>query len=151
MWCIGFQKAPEEQTILGGQTLSFKSWWLPHLLVPNSVYIYVLFCFADLVLKDKVFVYDIARQRIGWANYDCKYNLYSHVIWETLVVGYSSSEMNLYFVLTGSMSVNVSVTSGKDIVNSGQPCLNISKRGMFLRFFFSILLALFLYIFFSLT
>ncbi|XP_020883870.1 aspartic proteinase-like protein 2 isoform X1 [Arabidopsis lyrata subsp. lyrata] len=92
MWCIGFQKAPEEQTILG-----------------------------DLVLKDKVFVYDLARQRIGWANYDC------------------------------SMSVNVSVTSGKDIVNSGQPCLNISTREILLRFFFSILVALLLCIFFSLT
>lgn len=73
MWCIGFQKAPEEQTILGGQTLSFKNGCLPNSSCFNSVYISVLFCFADLVLKDKVFVYDLARQRIGWANYDCKY------------------------------------------------------------------------------
>ena len=29
--------------------------------------------FADLVLKDKIFVYDLARQRIGWTNYDCKF------------------------------------------------------------------------------
>lgn len=29
---------------------------------------------ADLVLKDKIFVYDLAHQRIGWANYDCKFN-----------------------------------------------------------------------------
>lgn len=29
--------------------------------------------FADLVLKDKIFVYDLANQRIGWANYDCKF------------------------------------------------------------------------------
>ncbi|ANM61443.1 Eukaryotic aspartyl protease family protein [Arabidopsis thaliana] len=92
MWCIGFQKAPEEQTILG-----------------------------DLVLKDKVFVYDLARQRIGWASYDC------------------------------SMSVNVSITSGKDIVNSGQPCLNISTRDILIRLFFSILFGLLLCIFFSLT
>lgn len=27
---------------------------------------------ADLVLKDKIVVYDLAGQRIGWANYDCK-------------------------------------------------------------------------------
>ncbi|CAL1374170.1 unnamed protein product [Linum trigynum] len=40
-WCIGFMKL-QGQTILG-----------------------------DLVLKDKVFVYDLIRQRIGWANYDC--------------------------------------------------------------------------------
>ncbi|XP_010505214.1 PREDICTED: aspartic proteinase-like protein 2 isoform X1 [Camelina sativa] len=92
MWCIGFKIAPEEQTILG-----------------------------DLVLKDKVFVYDLARQRIGWTNYDC------------------------------SMSVNVSVTSGKDIVNSGQPCLTISTRNILLRFLFSMLLTLLLCIFFSLT
>lgn len=26
---------------------------------------------GDLFLKDKIFVYDLANQRIGWANYDC--------------------------------------------------------------------------------
>ncbi|KAF5937662.1 hypothetical protein HYC85_025168 [Camellia sinensis] len=42
-WCIGFQKMQGQQiTILG-----------------------------DLVLKDKIVVYDVAGQRIGWANYDC--------------------------------------------------------------------------------
>ncbi|PON56146.1 Aspartic peptidase [Parasponia andersonii] len=62
LWCIGFQKVQGGITILG-----------------------------DLVLKDKIFVYDIAHQRIGWANYDC------------------------------SMSVNVSVTSSKDeYINAGQ-------------------------------
>lgn len=29
--------------------------------------------FADLVLKDKIVVYDLAHQRIGWTNYDCKF------------------------------------------------------------------------------
>uniref|UniRef100_A0A6M2EI16 Peptidase A1 domain-containing protein n=1 Tax=Populus davidiana TaxID=266767 RepID=A0A6M2EI16_9ROSI len=43
MWCIGFQKV-QGVTILG-----------------------------DLILKDKIFVYDLVRQRIGWANYDCKF------------------------------------------------------------------------------
>ncbi|GAA0179122.1 aspartic protease [Lithospermum erythrorhizon] len=42
-WCIGFQKIQGQGiTILG-----------------------------DLVLKDKIVVYDVANQRIGWANYDC--------------------------------------------------------------------------------
>lgn len=42
-WCIGFQKIPGQGiTILG-----------------------------DLVLKDKIFIYDLANQRIGWTNYDC--------------------------------------------------------------------------------
>lgn len=27
---------------------------------------------ADLVLKDKIFVYDLANMRMGWADYDCK-------------------------------------------------------------------------------
>ncbi|XP_065856505.1 aspartic proteinase 36 isoform X2 [Euphorbia lathyris] len=61
LWCIGFQRVQGGVTILG-----------------------------DLVLKDKIFVYDLARQRIGWANYDC------------------------------SSSVNVSVTSSKDFINAGQ-------------------------------
>ncbi|XP_054800488.1 aspartic proteinase 36-like isoform X2 [Prosopis cineraria] len=55
MWCIGFQKAQDGVTILG-----------------------------DVVLKDKIFVYDLAHQRIGWTNYDC------------------------------SLSVNVSLTTSKD-------------------------------------
>ncbi|KAI5316421.1 hypothetical protein L3X38_036128 [Prunus dulcis] len=42
VWCIGFQKAQGGVTILG-----------------------------DLVLKDKIIVYDLALQRIGWGNYDC--------------------------------------------------------------------------------
>ncbi|KAL6516724.1 hypothetical protein OROGR_020029 [Orobanche gracilis] len=43
VWCIGVQKIQGQGiTILG-----------------------------DLVLKDKIVVYDLAGQRIGWANYDC--------------------------------------------------------------------------------
>ncbi|KAK8520623.1 hypothetical protein V6N12_004557 [Hibiscus sabdariffa] len=43
VWCIGFQKMEGQSiTILG-----------------------------DLVLKDKIFVYDLAKQRIGWKSYDC--------------------------------------------------------------------------------
>ncbi|KAL0336945.1 UNVERIFIED_CONTAM: Aspartic proteinase-like protein 2 [Sesamum calycinum] len=55
-----------------------------------------VFLYPDLVLKDKIFVYDLAHQRIGWADYDC------------------------------SLSVNVSITSGKDeYVNAGQ--LSVSR------------------------
>lgn len=43
VWCIGFQTIPNQGiTILG-----------------------------DLVLKDKIIVYDLGGQRIGWADYDC--------------------------------------------------------------------------------
>ncbi|KAG8374186.1 hypothetical protein BUALT_Bualt11G0104800 [Buddleja alternifolia] len=63
MWCMGFVKVSNQGTTILG----------------------------DLVLKDKIFVYDLAHQRIGWADYDC------------------------------SLSVNVSITSGKDeYVNAGQ-------------------------------
>ncbi|XP_030453784.1 aspartic proteinase 36 isoform X2 [Syzygium oleosum] len=75
LWCIGFEKAQEGVSILG-----------------------------DLVLKDKIFVYDLARQRIGWAPYDC------------------------------SMSVNVSVTSGKDeFINAGQLSMSSFSRDMLLE------------------
>ncbi|KAL4560444.1 hypothetical protein LXL04_032595 [Taraxacum kok-saghyz] len=40
--CIGFQKANNGISVLG-----------------------------DLVLKDKIFVYDLSRNRIGWTDYDC--------------------------------------------------------------------------------
>ncbi|KAE9589140.1 putative aspartic peptidase A1 family, xylanase inhibitor [Lupinus albus] len=41
MWCLGFHKS-QDITILG-----------------------------DVILKDKLFVYDLAKQRIGWTNYNC--------------------------------------------------------------------------------
>ncbi|KAF9680202.1 hypothetical protein SADUNF_Sadunf06G0096700 [Salix dunnii] len=72
IWCIGFQKV-QGVSILG-----------------------------DLVLKDKIFVYDLVRQRIGWANYDC------------------------------SLSVNVSVTSSKDFINAGQLSVSSSSRDIML-------------------
>ncbi|KAL6519360.1 hypothetical protein OROGR_018680 [Orobanche gracilis] len=63
MWCMGFIKVGSKGTTILG----------------------------DLVLKDKIFVYDLAHQRIGWADYEC------------------------------SLSVNVSLTSGRDeYVNAGQ-------------------------------
>ncbi|KAH0866579.1 hypothetical protein HID58_083790, partial [Brassica napus] len=72
IWCIGFQRMSHRRiTILG-----------------------------DLVLKDKVVVYDLVRQRIGWAEYDC------------------------------SLEVNVSATRGgrsKDVISTGQWRENISQ------------------------
>uniref|UniRef100_A0A2P2LM60 Aspartic proteinase-like protein 2 isoform X1 n=1 Tax=Rhizophora mucronata TaxID=61149 RepID=A0A2P2LM60_RHIMU len=74
VWCIGFQKASAGVSILG-----------------------------DLVLKDKIFVYDLAHQRIGWAKYDC------------------------------SLSVNVSVASSKDFINAGQLNMSNSARDMLFK------------------
>ncbi|XP_051113984.1 aspartic proteinase 36-like isoform X3 [Andrographis paniculata] len=70
MWCMGFIRVENEgATILG-----------------------------DLVLKDKIFVYDLDHQRLGWEDYDC------------------------------SMPVNVSITSGKDeYVNAGQLSVSSSS------------------------
>ncbi|XP_019187901.1 PREDICTED: aspartic proteinase-like protein 2 [Ipomoea nil] len=74
LWCIGFEKM-DCVTILG-----------------------------DIILKDKIFVYDLAHQRIGWADYDC------------------------------SMSVNVSITSGKDeFISSGQLSVSGSSSSVFLH------------------
>lgn len=73
VWCIGFQK-------IQGQGLTI---------------------LGDLVLKDKIVVYDLAGQRIGWANYDC------------------------------SSAVNVSATTstGKsEFVNAGQQKINESPQ-----------------------
>ncbi|PWA83074.1 aspartic peptidase A1 family, Aspartic peptidase domain protein [Artemisia annua] len=65
VWCIGFQKIRGQGiTILG-----------------------------DLVLKDRIVVYDLGGQRIGWANYDC----------------------------TSSVNVSTSSTGGRsEYVNAGQ-------------------------------
>ncbi|XP_073150880.1 aspartic proteinase 36 [Henckelia pumila] len=70
MWCIGFVKVEN-----GGTTI-----------------------LGDLVLKDKIFVYDLVHQRIGWADYNC------------------------------SLSVNVSITFGKDeFVNAGELIVSSSS------------------------
>ncbi|GMP84788.1 hypothetical protein CsSME_00038175 [Camellia sinensis var. sinensis] len=76
MWCIGFQKTQDQAlTILG-----------------------------DLVLKDKIFVYDLAHQRLGWADFDC------------------------------SLSVNVSITASKDeFINPGQLSVSGSSRTMLFK------------------
>ncbi|GAU35368.1 hypothetical protein TSUD_57170 [Trifolium subterraneum] len=75
VWCIGFQKIPgQDVTILG-----------------------------DLVLKDRIFVYDLAGQRIGWANYDC-----------SLSVNVSASAGNgrSEFVNAGDLSGSTSLRDG---------------------------------------
>ncbi|KAK2984120.1 hypothetical protein RJ640_006273 [Escallonia rubra] len=91
VWCIGFQKIQGQGiTILG-----------------------------DLVLKDKIVVYDLAGQRIGWANYDC------------------------------SLSVNVSATlsPGKsEFVNAGQIGDNSSSRNARDSLILTIILGLLLHI-----
>ncbi|KOM34595.1 hypothetical protein LR48_Vigan02g074500 [Vigna angularis] len=88
MWCIGFQNVQEGVSILG-----------------------------DLVLKDKIVVYDLAHQRIGWANYDC------------------------------SLSVNVSVTTSKDeYINGGQLSVSSSAISVLSNLLSVSIVALSLYI-----
>ncbi|KAL1323544.1 hypothetical protein HN51_033846 [Arachis hypogaea] len=75
VWCIGFQKIPGEGiTILG-----------------------------DLVLKDKIFIYDLAHQRIGWTNYDCSLSVNV-----TASTGGGRSE----FVNAGELSGSTSLQDG---------------------------------------
>ncbi|KFK43135.1 hypothetical protein AALP_AA1G084600 [Arabis alpina] len=80
IWCIGFQRMSHRRiTILG-----------------------------DLVLKDKVVVYDLVRQRIGWAEYDC------------------------------SLEVNVSATRGgrrENFINTGQWRESSSEKGFYRRYY----------------
>ncbi|KAJ0083417.1 hypothetical protein Patl1_30532 [Pistacia atlantica] len=83
VWCIGFQKI-QGQTILGG---------IDSTKIILAITGQLSISLVDLVLKDKIVVYDLAGQRIGWANYDC------------------------------SMSVNVSTatnTGRSEYVNAGQ-------------------------------
>ncbi|CAK7332091.1 unnamed protein product [Dovyalis caffra] len=87
LWCIGFQKIQGQGiTILGGIDTTLSSFFL---LIPGIICLatilqlgpitqpracpheVVLGSSRDLILKDKIFVYDIGNQRIGWANYDC--------------------------------------------------------------------------------
>ncbi|KAL3622953.1 hypothetical protein CASFOL_033253 [Castilleja foliolosa] len=91
VWCIGIQKIQSQGiTILG-----------------------------DIVMKDKIVVYDLAGQRIGWANYDC------------------------------SLSVNVSTTTstGKtEVFNAGQVGNNSSSNYKPYKLIQSTVLALLLHL-----
>ncbi|KNA05808.1 hypothetical protein SOVF_186930 [Spinacia oleracea] len=71
VWCMGFQK-------MDGQGLTI---------------------LGDLVLKDKVIVYDLANQRIGWVNYDCS---------QSVNVSTSTGSNSNTYVNTGQLSNSIS-------------------------------------------
>uniref|UniRef100_A0A803M6B2 Peptidase A1 domain-containing protein n=1 Tax=Chenopodium quinoa TaxID=63459 RepID=A0A803M6B2_CHEQI len=71
VWCMGFQKIDGQgMTILG-----------------------------DLVLKDKIVVYDLANQRVGWVNYDCS---------QSVNVSTSTGSNSNTYVNTGQLSSSIS-------------------------------------------
>ncbi|KAK4793011.1 hypothetical protein SAY86_023446 [Trapa natans] len=81
LWCIGFQKTQQGVSILG-----------------------------DLVLKDKVVVYDLAQQRIGWAYRDCSASVNASVVygWDKIMdaaemSASSSTEYKLIRLLAASV------------------------------------------------
>ncbi|KAK9061581.1 hypothetical protein SSX86_018763 [Deinandra increscens subsp. villosa] len=68
---------------------------------------------GDLVLKDKIIVYDLGGQRIGWSDYDCKFSSLFDCSLHTIANGY----------YLGSSSVNVSSNSSggrSEVINAGQ-------------------------------
>ncbi|TMW83659.1 hypothetical protein EJD97_001061 [Solanum chilense] len=76
-WCIRFIKSDLRLSILG-----------------------------DVALKDRIIVYDLARQRIGWANYNC------------------------------SLSVNVSITSGTYDVTQASTIYHMLEILLFILYLF---------------
>ncbi|RDX97923.1 Aspartic proteinase-like protein 2 [Mucuna pruriens] len=82
VWCIGFQKIQGQGvTILG-----------------------------DLVLKDKIVVYDLAGQRIGWANYDCSLSVN---------VSATTSTGRSEYVNAGEMGGSASLRDGLKLTKIG--------------------------------
>ncbi|PKI57650.1 hypothetical protein CRG98_021978 [Punica granatum] len=73
LWCVGFEKTQQGVSILG-----------------------------DLVLKDKIVVYDLAQQRIGWAYRDCStlLNMSKTYGWDKLIsAGRMSASNSIRFKL----------------------------------------------------
>ncbi|KAI4322350.1 hypothetical protein L6164_022054 [Bauhinia variegata] len=96
VWCIGFQKIQgQEITILG-----------------------------DLVLKDKIFVYDLAGQRIGWAYYDCS---------TSVNVSATSGMRRSEFVNAGELSGSTSLSDGPfKLITEGVFALTLISSLVFL-------------------
>ena len=47
-------------------------------------YLFILFGDADLVLKDKIIVYDLGGQRLGWSDYNCKFSSLSTICYRVM-------------------------------------------------------------------
>ncbi|CAN1134887.1 Aspartic proteinase 36 [Linum perenne] len=102
---------PEDYLVQQGSFLNGSGIWCIGFLKSQGVTI-----LGDLALKDKIFVYDLARQRIGWTSYDC------------------------------SAPVNISLTSSKDFINARQLSKSRSPRDLLLEMLPVAIAALFLHI-----
>jgi hypothetical protein len=61
----------QEITSTSGQTIAADCLgWLESVSQPGYISYTI---FGDIVLKDKLVVYDNEQHQIGWKNYDCKY------------------------------------------------------------------------------
>lgn len=52
---------------------------------------------ADIVLKDKIIVYDLAGQRLGWTDYDCEFQLNCYFISNSHMI---SNQSSFFLLLT---------------------------------------------------
>ena len=117
------------------------SLYISRIVRSSSLVILLVSYLADLVLKDKIFVYDLAHRRLGWANYDCK----SLARINSSVYFSLTCKVSLNFHFPGSMSVNVSVTTSRDeYINAGQPSVSNSSRELFFKLLPTVFVALLL-------
>lgn len=80
------------------------------------------------MLKDKIVVYDLAGQRIGWANYDCKFGLYPRFKLTNFMCFLHLILVYLIFVGSSSVNVSTSNTGTTEFVDAGQFGRNASPR-----------------------
>jgi len=97
---------------------------------------------ADLVLKDKIVVYDLAGQRIGWANFDCKfqphYQKKAYSRWHNLLLSSRLLFLSSCFS-TQPIFFVVLFWVWDQHKNKSQLCFNLSLRpaSLLLMLFFS--------------
>lgn len=75
-----FRTVREQSRYLFQDTILFIIWEQFSVLATNLC----VGCVPDIVLKNKLVVYDLGKQQIGWVDYDCKF------IFRTLVVAFGS-------------------------------------------------------------
>lgn len=95
------------------------------------------FCFAEVAIRDKMFVYDLDHQRIGWAEYNCECDCVfdrTFSFWLCMIFDHQQK-----YGIAGSLDVTRG-EQNKHIINTRKSRGNNTKGGSYLTLMIYLLL-----------